>query len=112
MKGVIELSGGDFKGINCTAYISKKYTLDGRNPDPSLLDGGCFVLASGVENINLKMAISPSDESFLWLELLSPLANIDSIKANVPIKITATFGVFGWAQFYLFRLYKKLKGGL
>lgn len=112
MKGVIELSGGDFKGINCTAYISKKYTLDGRTLDPSLLDRGCFVLASSVENIHLNSAASKGDESFLWLELLSPFANIDSIKANVPIKITATFGAFGWAQFYLFKLYKKLKGDL
>tara|TARA_R110002124_G_C8974544_1_gene515747 strand:- start:11846 stop:12187 length:342 start_codon:yes stop_codon:yes gene_type:complete len=109
MSGVIEILGGDFKNINCTAYISKKYTSDGKYLDFDSLDKDYFVSLLSYENINLKTALSPSNESFLWLELKSPLANIDSVKTNVPIKITATFGIFGWVGFYLFKFYKKLK---
>ncbi len=109
MNAVIEVVGGDFKSINCTAYISKKYITDGKYVDFDLLDKDYFISISSCVNSDLKSAISPSNESFLWLELKSPFADIDSVKSNVPIKITATFGVFGWIGFYIFKLYKKLK---
>lgn len=110
MSAVIDILGGDFKNINCTAYISKKYTIDGKRLDFDLLDKDCFIRFSQcVNELSLKSAVSPSNESFLWLQLKSPFADIDSVKSNVPMKITATFGVFGWIGFYLFKLYKKLK---
>lgn len=109
MNAVIDILGGDFKNINCTAYISKKYIIDGKYLDFNLLDKDCFIRLSTCVNLDLKSAVSPSNESFLWLQLKSPFADIDSVKSSVPIKITATFGVFGWIGFYLFKLYKKLK---
>lgn len=111
MDAVICLSGGNFKGISCNTYFSKKYSKDGLSLHSELLDSDCFFSVSNVTNLNhCKMGISTSYESFIRIELNSPFADIDSIKSNVQIKITATFGAFGWAGFYLFRLYKKLKG--
>lgn len=103
MRGLVEVSG-DFRGVEVTAYINHQSVVDGLF-DASKVDvGTSLIYATHARHLNMskfKMATGKADEeSFLWVNVKSIIADVSSIKTNVNIKVTYSFTILDWLLFF------------